>query len=588
VPAALTLLLLAVATANGETGGPAPSPRAHAAAGGTTAGKLAGVRREYIVRLPLAGNARVLPGGRTVRIDVGLPVESLQAALRDLGNDLRVEFDASTAETRADVSVRAGELALLTTVRGGTWEVRFGPLGEEAMLRRLAWAARRPLPDPPDLGSHLELWQEAQARTSAGELNDARILWEKLAGVPELRDLALLRVADLFVVSGHVREALSRYAALSREHPRTPGGGLARIAALHLGILTGTEPAAHEQLLLAASSVTSQTYQSFAWHRAAEAMDAMDRPDLGLAALPRFVPGDAIDASLRARLLGRTIGLAHARGDARTIAATATGFAAEIAAHEAHDLLEELAAAAYLALGLGEPASKLLRSRLRQPRDPAEEARIVFGLARAAALDGNLSRWAEIVAFAAKHHSRHPEAIRAVRDCVVATHGRQGPAAALDLLERLRPAFGEPDGRRAMAALEVDLRLAAHSPAPLLQALRRLEREGFDVPDVRRRQLALAWAQAGHHAVAATALRAEIGRTADPEVRDELGYALATAELALGHGPDADRILEVLAGHGTRWGSIARVLRRERSLQAITQALDATPAPAAGTSAEDT
>jgi hypothetical protein len=523
-----------------------------------------------------------------VRIDVGLPVESLEAALRDLGDDFRVEIDASTSQTRADVSFRAGELALVTAIRGGTWEVRFGPLGEEAVLRRLAWAARRPLPDPPDLGAHLELWQEAQARTSAGELNDARMLWEKLAGVPELQDLALLRVADLFVVSGHVREAQARYAAVSREYPRTPGGGLARIAALHLGILTGSEPAAHEQLSLAASSVTAQTYQWFAWHRAAEAMDAMDRPDLALAALPRFVPGDAIDASLRARLLGRTIGLAHARGDMRTLAATARGFAAEIAEHEARDLLEELAATAYLALGLGAPASDLLRNRLRQPRDAAEEARIVFALARAAALNGDLSRWTEIVAFAAKHHARHPGATGAVRDCVVATHARLGPPAALDLLERLRPTFVDPDSRRAMAALEVDLRLAAEDPAPLLQALRRLEREGFDVPDVRRRQLALAWAQAGHHAVATTALRAEIGRTADPEARDELGYALATAELALGHGPDADRILEVLAGHGTRWGSIARVLRRERSLQAITQALDVTPATAAGTPAEET
>ena len=69
-------------------------------------------------------------------------------------------------------------------------------------------------------------------------------------------------------------------------------------------------------------------------------------------------------------------------------------------------------------------------------------------------------------------------------------------------------------------------------------------------------------------------LRAWIARSTDAELRDEMGYVLAMAEIEDGNRRDGEKILRTLAIHSTHWGRVARARLRERGLEQIVLGLE--------------
>src|SRR5262249_53313466 len=144
----------------------------------------------------------------------------------------------------------------------------------------------RPMPEPTELGAELEVWQEAERVTMAGDLPEARRRWERLVGVPRFADLATVRIAELYVASGHVNEALSRLRGVSRGYPRSTGAALARLDVLQLEAITGLGVAAPEQVDIAVDAVERHGFGAYARLRAAAVLRELDAPALALERMP--------------------------------------------------------------------------------------------------------------------------------------------------------------------------------------------------------------------------------------------------------------------------------------------------------------
>ncbi|MGB1700993.1 MAG: tetratricopeptide repeat protein, partial [Nannocystaceae bacterium] len=253
---------------------------------------LRGVAREAILdfKLPrkpaFSPTAKGLPGRRGLEVDLPITVKEASDYLSKLPDELEYTVLPLESGVRIRVVHGAAEVRWSSRLKKRTYRIRIGPESEETRLRKLAARVQQAIPIPAKLGPLLELWQDAERATSRGNLAMARRLWEKLAEHPEHRDLARLRLAELFVVSGHVNEALERLRSVSRDHPRSTGAALARLTALHLEAITDDETPQVGQVVLAATSGDRSFYEAFTWMRSTEVFILLDAADRALHYFP--------------------------------------------------------------------------------------------------------------------------------------------------------------------------------------------------------------------------------------------------------------------------------------------------------------
>lgn len=539
--------------------------------------RLGNVERQLVLALPRTdadANVRVLPAALGLEIDVPAPLADVRAALaaaiETAPDSWRTDAREVLGGTRARIVHRERSIAVAVGRVDGRIVVAFGALGEDARLRAFADAVRLPMPEPLELGADLEVWQDAERSIATGELTEAKRRWERLLDVPQLADLAALRIAELYVASGHVNEALAQLRAVSRRFPRSSGAAIARIDVLHLEALTGGGRAEPEQVDVAAVIVDRPAFEPFAAVRAAMVLAEIGEHELALRRLPD--PAALPPAWRRAAtILGEdfvasTIAGPALHGDLRRTAIHHLRWGARLEGHADRDRIEEIVAAAYTALGLHDRAVPLLRARLRDMPDAAEEADVVGRLAHGYRMLGDRVRAHEALDFQIAAHPRAPALVPEMRAEVIATASASGLAAARARIAELRARTNDTAMHAALATVAADVAEAWGTPAQIVQALSAMARDGWDAPEARAQSFAIALARAGRADEAAPLLRRWIDRTADPEARDRLSYHLALCEIALGHALDADRILGRIAMDGTRWGLVARARLREEML----------------------
>lgn len=546
-----------------------------------------GVKQQFDLYLELesgspAPDIKVLPGGQALVFDVATPPKALRAQLEVLPDGLQHRTRATESGTRvwlhhADRPLRF-EQRVERNGRKRTFHLAVGAWSEAQRLRDLGQRVRLGTPAPRNLGANLELWNEAQAATAKGELQLAKRLWEKVFAVGALRNLAALRIADLYIVSGHVNEAISRLRNVSRNFPRSPGAALARLSMLELQAIIGEGSPTTEQAEIAAASVSGLRYPPFARYRASEVMAQLGARDEALAHFPeirRLPPVWQKRAKATAEKLYALLVLTPSlQGLAMEAATQYEAWYSQFEDHPALDVIEAEVGEAYLRLGMFEAAARILRDRLRRFPTPVEEAQIVTDLATAYDATKDLERHREVVAFQLLRHRDHPAITDMIRSLAFREYEDHGLATALVRLDEALAALRNRDFVRSVLATKLDLVEAYGTPAQTIADTERMRAVGFDDEPKRSRALALALAAEGRHAEAIELLRAWVDRTTDPERRDELAYALARSEAAIGNNEAADAIVERLSQRSTRWGLVARTWQHERLLDDLVVALE--------------
>ncbi|MBX7081631.1 MAG: hypothetical protein K1X88_20685 [Nannocystaceae bacterium] len=464
--------------------------------------------------------------------------------------------------------------------------LRFGVLDEDARLHAISGAMQQPLPEPATLGAELELWQEAERVTRQGDLAQARIRWERLAEVPTLADLAELRLAELFIVSGHVNEALARLRAVARQHPRSLGAALARLDVLQLEAITKQGKPTVEQVDVALGAMIDSGFEPFARLRAAMVLLDMGEPTAAFLRMPEVgaLPPAWTEAgeALRQHLAESTFAAPALRGDPRTTAIHWAAWHERAGTLTAHDAVLDVVAAAHERLGMFEPAIELLKQRLRSAPGSLREGDIVARLAHDYRMLGDGGRAAEAAQFAATNHPAVPSLPATIAALAIVRCEREGLSGGRTELQRFRDATRDAVLSRALDAIELELALAWGTPVQIVHLLTR-DPQGHAMATVahadpvtltrHRHALAVALVRSGRYAEAAPMLRELSARSTDPLERDRLGYHLGVAELALGHAGDAAKIFAVVSEHGTSWSALAKARRHERRLELAAAAL---------------
>lgn len=544
-----------------------------------------GVSREaqLSVKVPAGAakpRATLLPGHRALDVVLPLPEPEADKIVSALPDELKVETRPVEGGTRVRIVHAERELRFAEGHGKAKYVLAVGPESEETRLRRLADRVQRPIVTPNNLGAHLELWEEAERATSEGELELAKRLWDKLAEAPELADLAKLRVAELYVISGHVNEALERLRFVSRHYPRTSGAALARLTALNLQAIIGEADATPPAVIIAASAGNRQRFRPFAWLRATQVLTELEASELALDNFPRMeqLPEEwrEVAKQERDRVVASAIGIPATSGEPFAAVVQFRAWSAELEDHPEYDAIARVVAESYLELGLHAPAIPLLRRQLSAFPDASAEAEVLTQLAESYHAIGDLEHEIEVVRFMVAQHPSAPGTARAVRDVTLHTWTERGLDGARTLAANLRRSTRRDEVQRAAFAAEIELLAAEGTPAQLVQVLESMRAIGFDDPELREPQLAMALARDGRAAQAEPKLRDWINRSTDPERRDEMAYLLANAEIALGRDRDADRILEALGQHATDWGRVARARLRERALERLVSGLEAT------------
>ncbi|MBC8067051.1 MAG: hypothetical protein IAG13_01860 [Deltaproteobacteria bacterium] len=261
------------------------------------------------------------------------------------------------------------------------------------------------------------------------------------------------------------------------------------------------------------------------------------------------------------------------RGDPRATAIHWAAWSAQLDQHGDRDAIVDVVAAAHERLGLFETALPLLQGRLRDQPGAVDEADVVGRMAHAYRMLGDEPRAREAIDFQLATHEGAPGLTDDIAAIATTMAARDGFLTARAWLAGLRQRANDPTLVRALHRSEIELALGWGTPAQIVQSLSAMPEiaseptlEPARVRD--RHELAVALVRAGRHAEAVGPLRGLIDRTSDPQERDRLAYHLAVAELAQGHEADAVRILERIAGDGTRWGLVARARLHERRLEA--------------------
>lgn len=556
---------------------------------GSVRPQLHGVLRQVELALPVPPRSvpvvRGLVGQIGVEIDVMLPPKALSEAIDGIEDPWRVETRAIVGGTRITIVHPQRTVAIAAGRHDGAVLVAFGASDEQGRLRAFADDIMRPLPEPSELGAELEVWQEAERATASGDLPEARRRWERLVGVPRFADLATFRIAELYVASGHVNEALSQLRGVSRGYPRSTGAALARLDVLQLEAITGIGEPALEQVDIAADAVERPGYAAYARLRAAAVLRELDAPALALQRMPK---DDDLPAAwrmpasaLREDLLGLALAAPALRGDPRTAAIHWYAWSDQLGEHGRREAIVDAVAAAHERLALFDVALPLLQTRLRGGLDAVDEADVVGRMTHAYRMLGDEPRAAEAIDFQLASHPSAPGLLDEIRASAITLAERDGFPTARARLDELRAVTKDAQVLAALQRTEIELALGWGTPAQIVQSLSVVSpapasaNEPTLDPVVRRdrHELAVALVRAGRHADAVGPLRAEIDRTADPQERDRLAYHLALAELELGHEADAVRILERIANDGTRWGLVARARLHERRLAAAVATL---------------
>lgn len=538
---------------------------------------LGGVERIFRLELgptPTSPVVRYLPGRVGFQVDLAAEPETLRSAVEALARPYVVSVEPSESGARVRVVHRNDTVRAQTVSdpRSKQVAIEFGSRSEDSRLRVLASYIRRPLPEPSDLGAYLELWQDAERATGDGELEQAKRLWEKLQQTSHLDDLAALRVAQLYLISGHVNEAAARLRQVSRRYPRSTGASLARLDLLHVETVTGIQRATLDQIDQAAESIDRRQFEAYARIRAALILDELGETALALLRLPEPASLPAVwqgPAELEQhRILERAITLPVWTGDPLGTIAAWSAWSERTTEHPRRSEIVDSVIEAHARVGLFDPIIHLVRARLRELPAAIDEGMLVVRLAQAYHQQKDLFRQAEVLAFALTKHPRCPELPALLRGYAIQAQAKEGLQAARARLATLR---GIADGplQHTLGELDVDLVLAYADASAQAQALTELQKLGFADPARREPELALALARAGRPGDAAPLLRKWIGRTTDPEARDKLSYNLAMAELALGHASDAEKIMHLLTSAGTHYGLIARTYLRSRELQTV-------------------
>lgn len=563
----------------------------------TPAAHVIGVRREEILELPIGdvagpADARALPGALGIEIHLATSPARVATALDALAPPWRVHTRATEAGVRIRIAHPQPGVSFAATRTESTLRIAFGVADEQTRLRGLGDALRAPLPEPDDLGSELEVWQDAERSTLAGELPAAKRLWERLAETPRLADLAALRVAELFVVSGHINEALSQLRDVPRRHPRAAGAALARLDILHLEALTGLGTPTVAQVDIAAGVIDRAGFETFAAIRAAMALRDMGLPSAALARLPDAATAPAswreATEALRQDLSARTLLHPFLLGDPQATAIQWTRWSDRVGDLTAHDEITDVVAEALEQLGLHDQALPLVQARLRTGPPSAIEADLVGRVAHAYRILGDIDRATFAVEFQLDAHAQAPGLADDVAAIAVRRCERDGLASARQWLATARKRTTSAAVTRAIDAIDVDLVLGWGTPAQIVHRLGRddgaqptmsdptlhhdPERDARDA-----RALAVALVRVGRHAAGAEMLRRLAGGTADPAERDRLSYYLGVAEQALGHAADADRIFAHISTHGTTFGQLAIARLQEQRLATAVKALSAPP-----------
>jgi len=545
---------------------------------------LRGVAREAVLDFKLARKpafsptAKGLPGRRGLEIDLPISAKEAEMYLSKLPEELEYTILPLEDGVRIRMVHGAAELRWSSRLKKRTYRIRIGPESEETRLRKLAARVQQAIPVPAKLGHLLELWEDAERATSRGDLAMARRLWEKLAEHPEHRDLARLRLAELFVISGHVNEALERLHSVSRDHPRSTGAALARLTALHLEAITDDERPKVGQVVLAATSGDRSFYDAFTWMRSTEVFILLDAADR---ALHHFPADDLFPTVLQEsariehnRLIAAAIGVPALFGNDIETIVQFEAWADKIDGHPQKDQLEQQAASAYLRVGIARPAIELLRSALSRRPTSYEEARVISQLIDAYLQLDESNHAHEVIAFQLEKHPRAPGLSAQIRDFGVSVRRTAGIDDALARLDTILKTANTPLLRKAILGTAAELSAAWGSPAQLVRALERLQAVGFHNESEQAPTLALGLSRVGRRSEAIPMLRAWIARSTDADLRDEMGYVLAMAEIEDGNRFDGEKILKTLATHSTHWGRVARARLRERGLEQIVLGLE--------------
>jgi tetratricopeptide (TPR) repeat protein len=545
---------------------------------------LLGVAREAVLdfKLPrkpaFSPTATGLPGRRGLEVDLPISVEQAEGYLRSLPEELEYNLLPLEDGVRIRMVHGAAELRWSSRLNRRTYRIRIGPESEETRLRKLAARVQQAIPVPAKLGPLLELWEDAERATSRGDLALARRLWEKLAEHPEHRDLARLRLAELFVISGHVNEALERLRSVSRDHPRSTGAALARLTALHLEAVTEDKSPKIGQVVLAATSGDRSFYEAFTWMRSTEVFILLDAADR---ALHRFPATESFPSMLQGnariehnRLISAAIGVPALFGNDIETIVQFEAWEGDMDGHPQKDQLEQEAASAYLRVGLARPSIKLLRAALSRRPTSYQEARVIGQLIEAYVQLDEVNHAQEVMSFQLENHPRAPGLDAQLRDFGVAVRRTAGVDEALIRLDTMLKLASTTPLQKAILSTSVELASAWGSPAQAVRALERLQTLGFDDEGTHAPALALGLSRIGRRGEAIPMLRAWIARSTDAELRDEMGYVLAMAEIEDGNRRDGEKILRTLAIHSTHWGRVARARLRERGLEQIVLGLE--------------
>ncbi|TPV95473.1 MAG: hypothetical protein B7733_09480 [Myxococcales bacterium FL481] len=534
-----------------------------------------GVAREVRIDIPLppkspTPTAVPLPGGHALEIDLPVARDVVERALARVPTSFATRLQSVSTGTRLRIVHSGRRLRFVEGRRRNTYSLATGSESEDTRLREMATEVRHPLPQPRNLGAHLELWQEAERATARADLKQAMRLWEKLADEHSLRDLAGLRIAELYVISGHIEQATELLRQVSREYPRSSGAALARLDALRLEVITQQGSPTAEQVVIAAMSGNRQRFEPFAWLRATRVLIELDAADVALHNFPLLeqLPAHVRDDAKAARdaLVSTAIGIPAAADRPFDTVVQYRAWSDYLRDHPEVDTIRRLVAEAHLAIGLFEHAIPLFRLALGKSGSETGEAATISALADAYLGAEDLPHALEVVRFQIANYPRAPDLPARVLALALLSREQQNVASARELLTNLRDQAKNRALKRAVVGIEVDFALAwgtAKEQVALLDTMRGI---GFDDDRKRGSQLAMALARDGRFPRAVPLLRAQIGRATDPELRDEMTYLLARAEAELGHKDDARKLLESIATHSTHWGLVARSRLRERTL----------------------
>lgn len=521
---------------------------------------------------------------RLLRVDVQANTERIKSMLPSLPEMFHVKVRNLADGTRIEILSKDGRILSENSLQSMNGQlylvVGLGIESEESELRNLAELLSRPIPVPQNLGAHLELWHDAERLTANFDLHVARRMWEKLKEVHEVRDLASFRLAEIFIMSGHINEALARLREVSRSYPRSTGAALARITALNLESIIEPTPPSAEQIVIAASSGNRPQYTEFAWLRAARALMRVGAGELALHYFPRE---EQFNGKWRERaqqdkerLLGYFMGEILSQNDAVELVTHFLTWRKSIEEHPDLDSIESFVADAMLEVGMSEQAIEILRFRLNRISNKNmrsnNEALVVEKIVEAYGNVGQMEHAQASLLFLLKKYPQVSSLEDLVRVFLIRKNQTFGLRAMQESAMLMFDAASDVRAKRKVLGVDLDLLEAWGENEQLVQVGQKLIGYGFDDPNRRYPVHAIALHHVGQFSESEKLLREWIPRESDANLRDKMKYYLAKNLQALGQNDACEKILLEVAKESTVWGIVARSVLKEKRVETLIKA----------------